>query len=169
MKIATRLLILLPILLLNPVTGLAEEQSQLALVQKDSAPTQAEEALNDLAFYAFSLTGTPYKYGGSSPETGFDCSGFVGHVFRQTLGIDLPRSTHEINQLGEHIETDQLRPGDLVFYNTMRRRFSHVGIYLGDHQFIHSPSSGGGIRVENTNERYWMKRFNGARRITSVR
>ncbi len=156
-------------LLIGPTICQAEEQSQLAQLQKENAPNQAEEALNDLAFYAFSLAGTPYKYGGSSPQTGFDCSGFVGYVFRQTLGIDLPRSTHEINTLGEHIEADQLRPGDLVFYNTMRRSFSHVGIYLGDHQFIHSPSSGGGIRVEKTDERYWMKRYNGARRITSVR
>ena len=160
---------LLIALLIGPTICQAEEPSQLAQLQKENSPNQTEEALNDLAFYAFSLAGTPYKYGGSSPETGFDCSGFVGYVFRQTLGINLPRSSHEINTLGEHIEADQLRPGDLVFYNTMRRSFSHVGIYLGDHQFIHSPSSGGGIRVEKTDERYWMKRYNGARRITSVR
>ncbi|HEX5337261.1 MAG TPA: C40 family peptidase, partial [Gallionella sp.] len=107
--------------------------------------------------------------GGSSPDTGFDCSGFVGHVFRQTLGITLPRSTHEIWRIGQQIGTAQLHPGDLLFYNTLRHAFSHVGIYLGDDRFVHSPSSGGGIRVENMQDEYWRKHFNGARRITSSR
>lgn len=154
-------------LLLSPAASLAQGEVPLAFAQQ--AATQEDDILNDVAFYAFSLAGTPYKYGGNSPETGFDCSGFVGHVFRQTLGIELPHNAREINALGERIELSQLRPGDLVFYNTMRHAFSHVGIYLGDHQFIHSPSSGGGIRVESTAESYWKKRFNGARRITSLR
>lgn len=127
------------------------------------------DALNNMAFYALSLTGTPYKYGGNSPETGFDCSGFVGHVFKQSLGIKLPRSTAEIWQWGEEIDAAQLQPGDLVFYNTLRNNFSHVGIYLGDDRFVHSPSSGGSIRVDNMNDRYWQQHFNGARRITSSR
>lgn len=127
------------------------------------------DALNNMAFYALSLTGTPYKYGGNSPETGFDCSGFVGHVFKQSLGIKLPRSTAEIWQWGEEIDVAQLQPGDLVFYNTLRNNFSHVGIYLGDDRFVHSPSSGGSIRVDNMNDRYWQQHFNGARRITSSR
>lgn len=162
MKIAPLLLTLL----LAPSVCLAEEDAQP--VQQESAPAvQADESLNDLAFYALSLTGTPYRYGGNSPETGFDCSGFVRHVFHSTLGIELPRSSREINELGEKITPNELRPGDLVFYNTLRRAFSHVGIYLGDGRFVHSPSSGGGIRVEDMNQGYWQKRFNGARRIIS--
>lgn len=124
-------------------------------------------AMNDMAFYALSLSGTPYRYGGNSPDTGFDCSGFVGHVFNRSLGIRLPRSTGEIWQLGQQIHPEQLQPGDLVFYNTRRNRYSHVGIYLGDDRFVHSPSSGGSIRVDNMNDRYWLQHFNGARRITA--
>ncbi len=135
-----------------------------------SASQAADEAdtaaMNDLAFYALSLSGTPYRYGGNSPDTGFDCSGFVGHVFNRSLGIRLPRSTSEIWQQGNQIDSTQLQPGDLVFYNTRRDRYSHVGIYLGDDRFVHSPSSGGSIRVDNMNDRYWIQRFNGARRVT---
>jgi cell wall-associated NlpC family hydrolase len=155
-------------LLFAPSVCLAEEDAQPAFVQQESAPViQEDTALNDLAFYALSLAGTPYRYGGNSPETGFDCSGFVRHVFHSTLGIELPRSSREINELGEKITANELRPGDLVFYNTLRRAFSHVGIYLGEGRFVHSPSSGGGIRVEDMNQGYWQKRFNGARRIIS--
>jgi cell wall-associated NlpC family hydrolase len=164
MKIA----LLLFALLLVPPVCLAEEDAQPAFVQQEGAPAvQEDEALNDLAFYALSLTGTPYRYGGNSPETGFDCSGFVRHVFHSTLGIELPRSSREIKELGERITPNELRPGDLVFYNTLRRAFSHVGIYLGEGRFVHSPSSGGGIRVEDMSQGYWQKRFNGARRIIS--
>ena len=126
---------------------------------------QSAPALNDLALYAISLEGTPYKYGGSSPETGFDCSGFVGHVFKQSLGKVLPRSTEEISRIGSEEESDELKPGDLVFFNTLNRSYSHVGIYLGEGQFIHSPSTGKSVTVVNMNESYWRKRYNGARRI----
>ena len=163
-------IVLLLALLLGPAVALAEG-SVTALVgtQVAKVSTDEDNLLNNMAFYALSLAGTPYKYGGSSPDTGFDCSGFVGHVFRQSLGIALPRSTHEIWRIGLQIGAEQLHPGDLVFYNTLRHTFSHVGIYLGDGQFVHSPSSGGGIRVENMQEDYWRKRFNGARRIISGR
>ena len=165
MKIAPLLLALL----LAPSVCLAEDEAQPAVVQQEATAIPQDGALNDLAFYALSLTGTPYRYGGNSPETGFDCSGFVRHVFHSTLGIELPRSSREINELGEKITPNELRPGDLVFYNTLRRAFSHVGIYLGDGRFVHSPSSGGGIRVEDMSQGYWQKRFNGARRIISGR
>lgn len=153
-------------LLGNPSVATADDAAQLPVATQAPEKLPGDNALNNLAFYALSLSGTPYKYGGSSPESGFDCSGFVGHVFRQTLGIDLPRSAHEIIRIGQAIKTNELRPGDLVFYNTLKRAFSHVGIYLGDDRFVHSPSRGGGVRVENMQENYWRKRFNGARRIT---
>ncbi len=117
--------------------------------------------------YAMSLTDTPYRYGGNSPDEGFDCSGFVGHVFQHSLGITLPRTSREISQVGISLHSNQLRPGDLVFFNTRRRSFSHVGIYVGDGKFVHAPKSGSTIRVENLNEGYWANHYNGARRIRS--
>jgi len=124
-----------------------------------------QEKMNELALYALSLSGTPYKYGGNSPDSGFDCSGFVGYVYRQVLDIDLPRSAREINRQGQAVRRADLQPGDLVFYNTLRRTFSHVGIYLGNNRFVHSPSRGGSIRVDSMLDRYWRKRYQGARRI----
>lgn len=114
---------------------------------------------------ALDLVGIRYRRGGTSPETGFDCSGFVGHVFRESLGLALPRDAKQISKAGETVEPKDLQPGDLVFFNTMRRAFSHVGIYLGDDRFVHSPRSGGVVRVESMNDSYWRRRFNGARRV----
>ena len=114
---------------------------------------------------ALSLTGIKYKYGGSSPETGFDCSGFVRYVFQQAASLTLPHSTRALSQLGQIIPLEQLKPGDLVFFDTLKSAFSHVGIYLGDSRFIHAPSAGGSINVVNMNDAYWAKRFNGARRL----
>ncbi len=121
---------------------------------------------SELALNAMGMLGIRYKYGGNTPENGLDCSGLVRYVFKQAWGAELPRTSHEISQVGQRIEKQDLRPGDLVFYNTLRRGFSHVGIYLGDHKFIHSPSAGGEVRIEDMDLRYWKKRFNGARRMT---
>jgi cell wall-associated NlpC family hydrolase len=123
-------------------------------------------ATNGLTSYSKSLIGTPYKYGGNSPDSGFDCSGFIGHVFRHSEGINLPRTTNEIRYAGKPVRKNGLQVGDLVFFNTLKRKFSHVGIYLGDDRFIHAPSSGGSVRVENMQDNYWRHRYNGARRIT---
>ena len=114
---------------------------------------------------AMNLLGIRYRRGGSSPEAGFDCSGFVSHVFQEGLGLVLPHSSKEMSKSGDAISRDDLRPGDLVFFNTMRTAFSHVGIYLGDNQFVHAPRSGGRVRIDDLRGSYWMKRFNGARRI----
>ncbi|MEO8418803.1 MAG: C40 family peptidase [Methylophilaceae bacterium] len=117
---------------------------------------------------ALSLTGIKYKYGGKSPDTGFDCSGFVRYVFQQAASLTLPHGARALSQLGQTVPLEQLQPGDLVFFNTLKSAFSHVGIYLGDNRFIHAPSSGGGIHVVNINDQYWAKRFNGARRIKAT-
>ena len=129
------------------------------------AEHQSYTDMDDLTEYALSLKGTPYKYGGASPESGFDCSGFVGHVFKQKMGKSLPRSSSDISRVGVSLKPGALRPGDLVFYNTLNKAYSHVGIYLGDEQFIHSPSSGKTVSIVDMNEDYWRKRYNGARRI----
>lgn len=134
---------------------------QLEMSMLDRATATVEDTLER----ALDLIGIRYRRGGSSPETGFDCSGYVSHVFREGLGLYLPRSAREMSRTGEEVRRDELQPGDLVFFNTMRRAFSHVGIYLGDNRFVHAPRSGGKVRIEDMRERYWLKRFNGARRV----
>lgn len=114
---------------------------------------------------AMGFLGVPYRRGGTSAETGFDCSGFVRSIYEQTRGLVLPRRAYDQARHTEKIDRKDLRPGDLVFFNTMRRAFSHVGIYVGDGKFIHSPRSGSRVRVESLSESYWKKRFNGARRV----
>ena len=121
--------------------------------------------VREILMSALSLTGIKYKYGGGSPETGFDCSGFVRYVFQQAASLTLPHSTRALSQLGQAIPMEQLKPGDLVFFDTLRSAFSHVGIYLGGSRFIHAPSAGGSINVVDMNDVYWAKRFNGARRL----
>jgi len=121
-----------------------------------------------LALEAMSLVGIHYRRGGNTPENGLDCSGLVRYVFREAHGTELPRTSFEISKMGETVEKQDLQPGDLVFFNTLRRAFSHVGIYLGDNKFIHAPSSGGAVRIESMDLTYWKARFNGARRIETA-
>ncbi len=119
----------------------------------------------ELVLRALSMLGVNYRFGGTSPEAGLDCSGLVLHVFREAAGLSLPRRSEEMSRIGEPVNTTQLRPGDLVFFNTLRRAFSHVGIYIGDRRFVHSPSSGGSVSIETIDGSYWKRRFNGARRL----
>lgn len=121
---------------------------------------------SELAIRAMGMIGIRYKYGGTAPESGLDCSGLVRHVFKEVWGAELPRTSEEMSQLGEKVSTHELQAGDLVFYNTLRRGFSHVGIYLGDNRFVHAPSGGGQVRIESMDVNYWKKRFNGARRLS---
>ena len=117
------------------------------------------------AVEALVTVGTRYHYGGSSPDTGFDCSGLVMHVYERAWGVELPRSTAEQRRLGQPVKRTELKPGDLVFYNTRNRPFSHVGIYLGDGDFVHAPRRGQRVRVESLDNPYWRARFSGARRL----
>jgi cell wall-associated NlpC family hydrolase len=121
---------------------------------------------SELTMQAMGMLGIRYKYGGTSPETGMDCSGLIQHIFKEAWGKNLPRTAAEISHAGTKVDKNDLQPGDLVFYNTLRRGFSHVGIYLGDHKFIHAPSTGGEVRIESMDIDYWKKRFNGGRRIS---
>ena len=120
---------------------------------------------NDLVLNAMGFMGIPYKWGGTTPETGFDCSGFVQFVFRQATGVTLPRSSFDQVLQGVSVTRDELQPGDLVFFNTMRAQFSHVGIYIGENRFIHSPSRGKAVEIVDISSSYWQKRYNGARRL----
>ena len=126
---------------------------------------QATNRAGDLLASALSAIGVPYRRGGTSAESGFDCSGFVRATFEQAEGLVLPRRAQEQAAATHKIDKRELQPGDLVFFNTLRRAYSHVGIYLGDGQFIHSPRSGARVRVESMDTSYWKKRFNGARRV----
>lgn len=113
--------------------------------------------------------GIRYRRGGNGPESGgFDCSGLVKKVYGVSMGLDLPRTSAEIAKVGDKVSKDELVAGDLVFFNTMNRAFSHVGIYLGNSRFLHSPAAGGAVRVENMDIAYWRKRFNGGRRLVEA-
>jgi len=125
----------------------------------------ATDRASNVALQALAHMGTPYRLGGASPRTGFDCSGLVAYVYREGAGLALPRNTLDLSRLGEPVEPDALRPGDLVFYDTQRRAYSHVGIYLGENRFIHAPASGSAVRVENLRADYWVRRYSGARRV----
>jgi cell wall-associated NlpC family hydrolase len=119
----------------------------------------------DLLLSAMSLIGVKYTWGGNTPESGLDCSGFIRYVFQNSMNMTLPRTAVEMAQTGKTIDKTELKPGDLVFFNTLGRTFSHVGIYLGDNRFIHSPRAGRSVEVANMGQSYWTNRFTGARRI----
>ncbi len=139
----------------------------LARVQAQVVDTRdtASELASSLVVSAMGFLGVPYRFGGNSAETGLDCSGFVRLVFEESVGKVLPRRAADQAAATQVIERQELKPGDLVFFNTMRRAFSHVGIYVGDGRFIHSPRAGAHVRVEDMRTAYWSKRFNGARRV----
>jgi cell wall-associated NlpC family hydrolase len=121
---------------------------------------------SDLVANAMGYLGVPYRRGGTGIQ-GFDCSGFVQAMYENTLGLVLPHNAKAQAAATEKIDKTELQPGDLVFFNTLRRAFSHVGIYIGDGKFIHSPRSGGQVRIEDMRDSYWVKRFNGARRVNT--
>lgn len=127
-------------------------------------PPLADHKANDVMMHAMAQVGTPYRWGGSSPGEGFDCSGLVQHVYREALGLELPRTSRQMSEVGHVIDRDELAPGDLVFFQTSRKPNSHVGIYIGNGRFVHAPSSGSRVRVESMDTRYWTQRFNGGRR-----
>ena len=128
----------------------------------------AWHSAQDLSVFALGLIGVDYKYGGNTPETGLDCSGLVRYVFQQVTGVTLPRTAKEMSRVGDRIALDDLKPGDLVFFNTRRFAFSHVGIYLGDNRFIHAPARGREVEVATFDKSFWQKRFNGARRLVGA-
>ncbi|HLX79208.1 MAG TPA: C40 family peptidase [Burkholderiales bacterium] len=129
-------------------------------------PPAAPRAQNSEALLqALLALGVDYRYGGSSPVTGFDCSGLVAHVYLEAWNIRLPHNTLAQSEKGVPVSLSELQAGDLVFYDTLKRPYSHVGIYLGDGRFVHAPKSGARVRVESIYSSYWAPRFSGARRI----
>jgi hypothetical protein len=132
---------------------------------KNGAGLIGGDITHPLARQALTQLGIRYRWGGKSPETGFDCSGLVLYSAQQSLGLKLPPRSYDIALFGSEVPRTDLQVGDLVFFNTLGRRNSHVGVYLGDDQFVHSPAAGGVVRIENMNMAYWTKRYNGARRL----
>jgi cell wall-associated NlpC family hydrolase len=146
-----------------------QQASQEAKAQLPPAGQSVDERNADLVMTTFGFLGVPYRRGGNTLETGFDCSGFVRAMYNQTAGYLLPRRAEEQAAATQKIDRSELKPGDLVFFHTMRRAFSHVGIYVGEGKFIHSPRSGAKVRVEDMSLSYWKSRFNGARRVLTGR
>jgi len=128
-----------------------------------SAP--GEDAMGDLILQAMSLMGIAYRFGGNSPTQGFDCSGFIRYIFEKSAGVNMPRTAAEQARLGVSVGRDELRPGDMVFFNTRGFANSHVGLYIGNNKFIHAPRTGKNIEIVNMSSGYWASRYNGARRV----
>ena len=150
----------------NPASLLTQWTGQWT-GQLSQAKQTVGEKTSDLLVQAMGLLGVPYRRGGINENTGFDCSGFVRHLYEQSFGKLLPHRAAEQAKVTETIDANELKPGDLVFFNTMKRAFSHVGIYVGEGKFIHSPRAGKSVQVDDMRSAYWKKRFNGARRVES--
>ena len=149
--------------LVAPVVAAASEP---AAATAPGLLRKVQEHASAMVIGAMNFIGVRYQRGGTSADTGFDCSGFTRHVFEMSLGLVLPRSADEQASAPGFvaIARGDLKPGDLVFFNTLKRTFSHVGIYIGDNRFIHAPSAGKTVRTEDMSFAYWTKRFTGARR-----
>jgi len=154
-------------LVLLPLSAIADDSApppghrEATVTASDTMLGQAQE----VALRALSFIGVRYKWGGSSPDTGFDCSGLIRYVYSQVTGQSLPYNAREMSSVGTTVDRAELQPGDLVFFNTLRKPFSDVGIYLGDSRFVHAPSRGGRVEIVDMTERYWQNRYNGARRL----
>lgn len=151
----------------NANDDMAQFMAERGLVSRLGAVgSKVEARASELVLNAMAFLGVPYKLGGNTAESGFDCSGFVRAIYEQTAGLLLPRRAEQQAAATQSISKADLQPGDLVFFNTLRKAFSHVGIYVGDGKFIHSPRPGAEVRVEDMDVRYWAKRFDGARRVS---
>lgn len=138
----------------------------VAFVRPAAAAEPAHESLAEaVTARALQYIGVPYRFGGNSPQSGFDCSGLVNHVYRETLGIILPRTSRQLATVGVAVGAEDLRPGDLVFFNTRGAPHSHVGIYLGDSRFIHAPRARTLVRIDRLDDPGYRERFEGARRL----
>jgi cell wall-associated NlpC family hydrolase len=146
------------------ISGCATFAPEPALLVASRTPAPRPER-SEALLQALLALGVDYRYGGNSPVTGFDCSGLVAHVYQEAWGIRLPHSTKAQSETGVPVSLAELQAGDLVFYDTLKRPYSHVGIYMGDGKFVHAPKSGARVRVESLTSTYWSSRYSGARRI----
>ncbi len=139
---------------------------RLAVYDERPGSTERPEVATkgvEVVLFALGLIDTGYRFGGKNPEAGLDCSGMVSYIYRQAGGIQLAGSAAELSRRGRAVGRDRLRPGDLVFFNTRNRAFSHVGLYIGDDRFVHAPSNAGRVRIDSLRAGYYAQRFEAAR------
>lgn len=153
---------------LGPLALTNAEAATPAAPSATAVPSAVWHSARDLAAYALGLIGVDYRFGGTTPERGLDCSGLVRYVFQQVTGVTLPRTSQELSRIGDKVSLADLEPGDLVFFNTRRLQFSHVGIYIGEDRFIHAPRRGGEVEIVTLSREYWRKHFDGARRLVGA-
>lgn len=154
-----------------PVIAYADDINDVSGVQSDDnsdnttkVNATSSDAIGNMLLQSVSLMGIAYKWGGNTPDTGMDCSGFVKYVFKKSLGINLPRTAAEMAKVGKKVSPDDLEPGDLMFFNTRRGSNTHIGIYLGNNKFIQSPRTGETIKITEF-DGWWRQHFNGAKRV----
>lgn len=157
----------------NSIATNSDSTANKSLDSADLAPETAgnpqnsqvtQDAIGNMLLQSVSLMGIAYKWGGNTPNTGMDCSGFVRYVFNKSLGINLPRTAAEMAKVGKRVSINELQPGDLIFFNTRRGSNTHIGIYLGANKFIQSPRTGENIQISDLSG-YWAQHFNGAKRV----
>lgn len=146
-----------------PVAG--ERPAPLPAMPRNPAPANVPERAQDVVLYALGLVETGYRFGGKNPDAGLDCSGMVSHVFEKAAGLRLAGSAADIARHGRPVDASELKPGDLVFFNTLNRAYSHVGIYIGDGRFVHAPNRQGRVRTESLREGWFAARFEEARSV----
>lgn len=147
------------------LTGNQSEPARVPELSSEPAPATSADyhpKRNDLALFAMSLLDTPYSWGGRGPATGFDCSGLVSHVYREAAGLPVKGTSADLGQKTRPVDRTRIQPGDLVFFNTLGARHSHVGIYVGDGRFVHASNPRTGVRMDQLSNRYYAQRFEGA-------
>jgi cell wall-associated NlpC family hydrolase len=162
MRVPALVLLFLSALLIVACTGVAPRSPDAAETIAQASPAVSGKG-NEVVFYALGLLDTGYRFGGKNPEAGVDCSGMVSHIYDRAVGLKVQGSAADIARRGRSIGRADLRPGDLVFFNTLNRPLSHVGIYIGDARFIHAPSSSGKVRIDRLGDSYFARRFETAR------
>jgi cell wall-associated NlpC family hydrolase len=162
MRVPALILLILSALLMAACSGPAPRSSDATETIAQALP-QVSEKGNEVVFFAMGLIDTGYRFGGRNPEAGLDCSGMVSHIYDRAAGLKVQGSAADIARRGRPIGRAELRPGDLVFFNTLNRSLSHVGIYIGDARFIHAPSTNGKVRIDRLSDRYFDQRFEMAR------
>lgn len=160
-----RFCLLLPLVLFLAACGSLGGRSSSSPETIAHRAARGSERGNDVAFYALGLIDTGYRFGGKNPQAGLDCSGMVSYIYDQAAGLRVAGSAADIARSAKEINRDDLRPGDLVFFNTLNRSFSHVGIYIGDDRFVHAPNSNGRVRIDRLTDRYYASRYESARSL----
>jgi cell wall-associated NlpC family hydrolase len=163
----TGLALLLPSLFLAGCSTPARKSTPPNKIAKFKEDTSV--GTEGISIAAVGLVGVPYRFGGNTPAGGFDCSGLIAYVYSNAAGIKLPRTIQEMSRAGQSIQNDAPAPGDLVFFNTTGERYSHAGIYVGHGRFVHAPSKGGTVRLDQMTSPYWAARYTEARRIASIK